>query len=95
MLRETKSFTVLEFGYEKIIPELVQNGQKNTGAIIETLRTAPDFAVIDKETKEVQLIEVKYQRNLNYRRILKYAERMHQSWDSLLSIHCFFKWILF
>lgn len=47
MLRETRTFTVLEFGYEKIIPELVQQGYDENNIMLETLRTAPDFAVIN------------------------------------------------
>lgn len=66
MLRETKEFTVLEFGYEKIIPELVQQGYDENNIAIETLRTAPDFAVINQKTREVKLIEVKYQRSISY-----------------------------
>lgn len=81
MLRETKEFTVLEFGYEKIIPELVQQGYKDNNPMIETLRTAPDFAVINQKTREVRLIEVKYMRTLNLDNILKYAKRMSQSWN--------------
>ena len=82
MLRETKDFTVLEFGYEKIIPELVQQGHdKKNNDIIETLRTAPDFAVINQKTKKVQLVEVKYMRNLNLKYVLEDAVRMSKSWN--------------
>jgi len=81
MLRETKEFTVLEFGYEKIIPELVQQGWDESNITIETLRTAPDFAVINQITKEVKLIEVKYLRVLNSEYILGYAKKMNQSWN--------------
>ncbi len=81
MFRQTKEFTVLEFGYEKIIPELVQQGNRDGNQLIETLRTAPDFAVINKKTRDVQLIEVKYMKTLNFRNIIKYAERMSQSWN--------------
>ena len=80
MLREMHKFTVLEFGYEKIIPELVQQGDKNN-MMIETLRTAPDFAVINKKTKKVKLIEVKYMRSLNLNYVLKDAKRMSGSWN--------------
>ncbi|MCX6784783.1 MAG: hypothetical protein NTV81_02500 [Candidatus Komeilibacteria bacterium] len=79
MLRETGNFTVLELGYEKIIPELVQ--QKEYGDIVETLRTAPDFVVINKTTKVVQLIEVKYKKVLNFDYVLENAQRMSQSWN--------------
>lgn len=81
MLRETKEFTVLEFGYEKIIPELVQQGYTENSEMIETLRTAPDFAVINRKNREVKLIEVKYRKSLHNSDILKCANRMSQSWN--------------
>lgn len=83
MLRHSGEFTVLEFGYEKIIPELMQDGYnyKEKNGIIETLKTAPDFAVINKKNKKVHLIEVKYRHILNNKDILEIAKRMHQSWN--------------
>jgi hypothetical protein len=81
MLRSTGEFTVLEFGYEKIIPELVQQGDKDSDDMVETLRTAPDFAVINRKTKEVHLIEVKYRHSFYDSNILKIAERMGKSWN--------------
>ncbi|MCK5320523.1 hypothetical protein KAJ61_03990 [Candidatus Parcubacteria bacterium] len=81
MLRETKTYTILEFGYEKVIPELVQQGYDEKNITLETLRTAPDFAVINQETKKVKLIEVKYMRSINLEYILKYAKRMSESWN--------------
>ena len=81
MLRDTKEFTVLEFGYEKIIPELVQRGAKEGDKELETLRTAPDFAVINNKTKQVHLIEVKYRKNQQKSDILKIAKRMSKSWN--------------
>lgn len=81
MLRETKTYTVLEFGYEKVIPELVQQGYDEKNITLETLRTAPDFAVINQNTKEVKLIEVKYMREIKLEYVLKYAKRMSESWN--------------
>jgi hypothetical protein len=81
MLRETRAFTVLEFGYEKVIPELIQKGYTEDSGVLETLKTAPDFAVIDLETKEVKLIEVKYMHYLNLNYVLADAKRMHKSWN--------------
>lgn len=81
MFRETRKYTVLEFGYEKIIPELVQAGYNSNTGIVETLRTAPDFAVIDNDERQVKLIEVKYRNIVNNLDILKIAERMHESWN--------------
>lgn len=81
MLRETSQFTVLEFGYEKLVPELVQQGYNENNGLVETLRSAPDFAVIYKTKREVRLIEVKYQKELNNSFTLKAATRMHASWN--------------
>lgn len=81
MLRSTGAFTVLEFGYEKIIPELVGRGAGGDNEMVETLRTAPDFAVINNKTKEVHLIEVKYRKELKNSDILSIAKRMSQSWN--------------
>lgn len=81
MLRETGQFTVLEFGYEKIIPDLVGQGYEENGGLVETLRTAPDFAVIDHSSHSVHLVEVKYQRVINAAYVLADAKRMHKSWN--------------
>ncbi len=81
MFRESGNFTVLEFGYEKVIPEMIQQGFNESNPMIETLRTAPDFAVIDRDTRQVKLIEVKYQRSLSAEYTLKAANRMSQSWN--------------
>ena len=81
MFRESGNFTVLEFGYEKVIPEMIQQGFNESNSMIETLRTAPDFAIIDRDTRQVKLVEVKYQRFLNLEYTLKAANRMSQSWN--------------
>ncbi|MES2630393.1 MAG: hypothetical protein V4611_00330 [Patescibacteria group bacterium] len=81
MLRNADCFTVLEFGYEKIIPDLLQYNHGHEDPVIETLRTAPDFAIINTETKEVRLVEVKYRRQLVDSNIKTCAEKMHASWN--------------
>lgn len=81
MYRDTGNFTVLEFGYEKIVPELVQGGYRERDDIVETLRSAPDFAVIDNRKKHVRLIEVKYRRRFLSEETLATAERMQKTWN--------------
>jgi len=81
MLRDTGNFTVLEFGYEKIVPEIMRQSYDHENPIIESLRVAPDFAVIDQTTKEVRLIEVKYRYRLEPENILDCAKKMHASWN--------------
>ena len=80
MLREAGGFTVLHFGYENIIPELTMRGSKNSPAM-EIIRRSPDFAVINQETKEVRLIEVKYQHSLNERYTFDAALKMSKAWN--------------
>ena len=81
MYRSTGNFVVLEFGYEKIVPELIQSGYSERADIVETLRRAPDFAVIDNRTKRVHLVEVKYRKALDESSILAIAKRMQESWN--------------
>ena len=83
MLRDTGNFTVLSFGYEKVLPELAQQ-QRTVKAkeTMEIIRTAPDYAVINHTTKEVSLIEVKYRSHLNQEDVLRSAMRMQESWKT-------------
>lgn len=81
LLRETKQFTVLSFGYENILPELA-NRQKeiHIQETMEIVRRAPDFAVINNKTHDVHLIEVKYMMHPREEWILRDAKRMYDSW---------------
>lgn len=81
MFRRTRRYTVLEFGYEKVIPELVQRGIKDEDGVMEALKTAPDFAVIDLQLKYVKLIEVKYRKQYNQLDVLSIAKRMREAWN--------------
>jgi hypothetical protein len=81
MLRDAGCYTILSFGYEHIIPELAhRQNDIHAEETMEIIRVAPDFAVIDNETHEVFLIEVKYMMNPSADWILADAKRMHQSW---------------
>lgn len=81
MLREAGVFTVLEFGYEKVIPEILSLRSTQGDDVVEMLRSAPDFAVIDHSTKKVHLVEVKYQHTINATYVLNAAKRMHKCWN--------------
>jgi hypothetical protein len=81
MLRDAGCFTILSFGYEQIIPELAhrQNDIK-AQETMEVIRRSPDFAVINNETHDVFLIEVKYLMHPSPATILNDAKRMVGSW---------------
>src|SRR3989344_439418 len=81
MLRDAGCFTVLAFGYENILPELMRRQHDmKAEQTMEIIRRAPDFAVINNESHDVHLIEVKYRRSMNNAALLQVAERMFESW---------------
>lgn len=81
MLRDAGSFTVLSFGYENILPELMhRQSDLQLKETVEVIRRAPDFAVINNDTHDVKLIEVKYRRKLMQASVLSDALRMYSSW---------------
>lgn len=81
MFRATKDFTVIPFGYENIIPELLHTGAHENDEALSMLRSAPDFAVIDRQTNNIYLIEIKYLKTLSSTTVLGYAQKMVKSWN--------------
>lgn len=82
MLREAGCFTIMHFGYEYILPELAKGIPfDKESETAKAVRSAPDFAIINNETKKVHLIEVKYRKNIRQADIFKIAKRMSQAWN--------------
>lgn len=81
MLRDTGCFTILAFGYESVLPELAHRQHDiRVEETMEIIRRAPDFAVINNESHDVHLIEVKYLMNPRAEWIFRDAQRMYESW---------------
>jgi hypothetical protein len=81
MLRDSGHFTVLGFGYEKVLPELMHRQTTiKAETTMDIIRQAPDFAIINNDTHEVHLIEVKFRSYNNPTEILKTAQQLHTSW---------------
>lgn len=82
MLREAKCFTVLAFGYESTLPELMQKqaDMRNAKQTMDVIRRAPDFVVINNETHDVHLIEVKYRSKLHTSELMTTAMAMAEAW---------------
>lgn len=81
MFRRAKGYTVIPFGYESIIPELVQYAEKeDRNGLIENIRNAPDFALVSHDPKEVRLVEVKYRSSLNIEEVKQTAKRICEQW---------------
>lgn len=81
MFRDSGHFTILGFGYEKVIPELMHK-QKDieSESTMELIRRAPDFAVINNDSHDVYLIEVKFRAHPRPLEILETAKKLHDSW---------------
>lgn len=81
MLRDAGCFTILAFGYESVLPELAhRQHDMQAEETMEIIRRAPDFAVIDNESHEVHLIEVKYMMHPKTEWVFRDAKRMYLSW---------------
>jgi len=81
MFRRTDGYTVIPFGYESIIPELIQYADRaDRGELVENIRNAPDFALVSHEPKQVLLVEVKYRSSLNMDQVKETAKRICEQW---------------
>ena len=81
MIHNTKGYTILEFGYEKVVRQLAKERKNKTvNETIEIVRRAPDFAVINEENHDINLIEVKYMNNPTKSRVLSAAKDIKKSW---------------
>lgn len=82
MVRNTRAYTILEFGYENTLPSLAQMYPKSetSAATMEIIKRAPDFTIINHTNKEVHLVEVKYMHELNKRSVLRMSKIIEKSW---------------
>lgn len=82
MFLEAGDYTIIPFGYEKILPELA-NHKKFPSAqkVIDNIRTSPDYAVIMPDRNRILLIEVKFRRCLDIGEIIGIAEEQSRRWN--------------
>jgi hypothetical protein len=81
MIHSTKGYTILEFGYEKVVRQLAKQRKTSQAKdTIEIIRRAPDFAVINEDTHDITLIEVKYMNDPKKSRVLSAARDIKKSW---------------
>jgi hypothetical protein len=81
MFRRVEGYTVIPFGYESIIPELVQYAEKeDRNGLIENIRNAPDFALVSHNPKQVLLVEVKYRYQLDMEEVKRTSKRICEQW---------------
>ena len=95
MFREAGDYTVIPFGYENIMPELVNCGKSsNAKKVIKNISSSPDFALISRNKESVFLVEVKYRRRFDKKEIKNIAEeqkhRWHPSWLFIATLDGFY-----
>lgn len=91
MLREQGNFTVIPFGYDRIIPEVSQHARKaKYQGVIDNIRSAPDFALVSHNREEVFLVEVKYRTDLgqSMEGLIEIAEKIQDKWQLVWMFVC-------
>lgn len=78
---EERKFTVIPFGYENVMPELMQTVQGTKyNYLVDTIRNAPDFALVRHIPTEVFLVEVKYRSNLVSANVRETTAKILERW---------------
>ncbi len=81
MIHHTKGYTVLEFGYEKVVQQLAKaRKSEDAKAMIEIVRRAPDYAIVNEDTHNVTLVEIKYMALRTKGKVNRIAKELEQTW---------------
>ena len=81
MFRDAGEFTVIPFGYEQTVPELAQYVKEGMHSpVLETIRSAPDFALVSHNEQKVFLVEVKFRSHIDTHQIVEIAQKIHERW---------------
>lgn len=84
MFRNSNKFTVIPFGYENTFPEIAQYAyMADNTQVLDTIRSAPDFALVSHDKRDVYLIEVKYRSFVDKKHIKEIAEKIQNKWKSV------------
>lgn len=84
MFRNSKKFTVIPFGYENTFPEIAQYAyMADNTQVLDTIRSAPDFALVSHDKRDVYLVEVKYRSFVDEKHIKEIAEKIQDRWKSV------------
>jgi hypothetical protein len=85
MFLKTGKFTVIPFGYENIVPEIMQYANlTNNNGVLDNVRNAPDFALVYHDKNEVLLVEVKYRSYIQEDKVKEIAEKIQDKWKQVI-----------
>jgi len=83
MFSEGSDYTIIPFGYEKVIPALAKARRRGlnptANKVVDNISSAPDYALI--KDKSVYLVEVKFYNTLIQKEVIKLAENQKVRWD--------------
>ncbi len=89
MFREEGEFTVIPFGYDRTLPALAQHAKEaEYQQVIDNIRSAPDFALVSKDKRQVFLIEVKYRTKIDIEELRKVAQKIEEKWHLVWMFVC-------
>jgi hypothetical protein len=81
MIHNTKGYTVLEFEYEKVVHQLAKAPKsEDAREMIKIVRKAPDYAIVNEDTHNVTLVEIKYMAKRTNGKVNAVAKEIEQSW---------------
>jgi len=82
MIREEGQYTVIPFGYEHTMPTLSQyRNIAEVPKIIDNIADAPDFALVSEDKTKIYLVEVKYQKTFDLKKVKEYAQKLSERWE--------------
>ncbi|MDP1706757.1 MAG: hypothetical protein Q8L36_02965 [bacterium] len=82
MMRESDAFTIIPFGYENTIHELIHYQKiKEQEQAIRRIKKTPDFVVINKKDRVISLVEVKYRKDINFNDLRDMAKEVIDLWN--------------
>jgi len=67
-LFKLNNYNVFNFGMEQVMPGIVGSLNKNNTPEANNIRQLPDFVVQNRDTGDLNYVEVKYRHNGNFRR---------------------------
>src|SRR3989338_8971175 len=81
MKHNTKGNTVIKFGYENVDQPIKKASKsEDARAMIEIVRKAPDYAIVNEDTHNVTLVEIKYMAKRTNGKVNAIAKEIEKSW---------------
>ncbi len=88
MFQKEGNYTVIPFGYENTMPELVNCGKSfDAKRVKDNISDSPDFVLVSLNKKSIYLVEVKYRRDFDNRsefeieKIKNFAQEQKCRWN--------------